>query len=378
VIRLGRGTSLLSYRSCIQIQPTSWLELILHLFGVGTSHGQLGFIWLPRPGLGGSHHLPPYSIICDFPPHLHPNGSFSRDSQSGVSKLSQFWLPGLQTFITSRLKLGSGRGLNQSCSSRRELSNSVSHFTCTHRNRVDSRLLVVRSQIASLTPGLSFDHNLCCRCPNGSCEAICGHVHFKTFPRVPRTPQCEMFWPLKSRSEFLGVPKDYQVPFSRVWVTTSQLPQSGVATYWAQNATLVIAHDGPSRQLWQFGCNQFNYAFNYNTIIIIVIWFAFNMWHHNVQCQWNLNPNTRIRGDSTTYMWPIVIVQSSIGCNYASVVTYVIQTYPISPIGCTPYGIAWFMYIWTLTLIGLSTTNIVVHVAIWWPCDGYSFATMFM
>jgi len=24
----------------------------------------------------------------------------------------------------------------------------------------------------SLTPGPSFDHNLCCRCPNGSCEAI--------------------------------------------------------------------------------------------------------------------------------------------------------------------------------------------------------------
>ncbi len=44
----------------------------------------------PRPGLGGSQHLPPYNILCDFLPHLHPNGSFSRDSQSGVPKLSQF------------------------------------------------------------------------------------------------------------------------------------------------------------------------------------------------------------------------------------------------------------------------------------------------
>ncbi len=26
--------------------------------------------------------------------------------------------------------------------------------------------------IASLTPGLSFTHNLCCKCLNGSCEAI--------------------------------------------------------------------------------------------------------------------------------------------------------------------------------------------------------------
>jgi len=31
-------------------------------------------------------------------------------------------------------------------------------------------------------------------------------------------------------SEFLGVPEDSQVPFSRVWVATSHFPQSGVAT----------------------------------------------------------------------------------------------------------------------------------------------------
>jgi len=28
----------------------------------------------PWPGLEGSHHLPPYSILCVAPPHLHPNG----------------------------------------------------------------------------------------------------------------------------------------------------------------------------------------------------------------------------------------------------------------------------------------------------------------
>jgi len=31
---------------------------------------------------------------------------------------------------------------------------------------------VVGSQTANLTPGPFFDHNLCCRCPNGSCKAI--------------------------------------------------------------------------------------------------------------------------------------------------------------------------------------------------------------
>jgi hypothetical protein len=48
----------------------------------------------PRPGLGRCHHHPPYSILCASPPHLHPNGTFSRDSQSGVPKLSRFWTPG--------------------------------------------------------------------------------------------------------------------------------------------------------------------------------------------------------------------------------------------------------------------------------------------
>ncbi len=139
---------------------------------LGQATGNLDSLDSPRPGLGGSHHLPPYSILYSFPPHLHPNGSFSQDSQSGVPKLSRFGLPRLWASITSRPELGSGRGLNQSCSSRRELSNSVLHFTCMHRDRVDSRLLVVGSQIVSLTPGPYFDHNLCCKCPNGSCEAI--------------------------------------------------------------------------------------------------------------------------------------------------------------------------------------------------------------
>jgi hypothetical protein len=39
-IRLGRGTRYLVIRSCIQNQPRSWLEFILHPLGVGTSHEQ--------------------------------------------------------------------------------------------------------------------------------------------------------------------------------------------------------------------------------------------------------------------------------------------------------------------------------------------------
>ncbi len=82
-----------------------------------------------------------------------------------------FGLPGLWASITSHLELRLGRDLNQSCRSTRELSNAMSHSCCKRRKKVDSRLLVVGSQTASLTPGLSFAHNLGCRCPNGQCEA---------------------------------------------------------------------------------------------------------------------------------------------------------------------------------------------------------------
>ncbi len=44
--------------------------------------------------------------------------------------------------------------------------------TFTQGNRIDSWLVVVGSQIANLTPGLSFGHNLCLRCLNGQYEPI--------------------------------------------------------------------------------------------------------------------------------------------------------------------------------------------------------------
>ncbi len=59
----------------------------------------------PRPGLGGSHHLPPYSILYVTSPHPHSIDFLSRDSQSGVPKLSRFGLPGLWVFITSSSNL---------------------------------------------------------------------------------------------------------------------------------------------------------------------------------------------------------------------------------------------------------------------------------
>ncbi len=106
-IRLGRGTS----RSSLNLHPqTNHTGLVSHFgtpLGVGTSHGHFGPQNSPRPEFGGSHHLPPYSILCVTPRGLHSNGSFSRDSQVGVPKLSRNchgWSPRTLNAHNSRLQ----------------------------------------------------------------------------------------------------------------------------------------------------------------------------------------------------------------------------------------------------------------------------------
>ncbi|CAN5968364.1 unnamed protein product [Sphagnum jensenii] len=69
-------------------------------------------------------------------------------------------VPGLWELITPDCEIGSQRGLNQTYSPRGDLSNDLSHSQFGPREEVDSRLLVVGSQTASLTPGPSFAHNL--------------------------------------------------------------------------------------------------------------------------------------------------------------------------------------------------------------------------
>jgi hypothetical protein len=151
---------------------TSWLELILHPFGCWDKPQALGLTWLPTAWTQGKPHLPPYSILCSSTWRLHPNGFFSWDSQGGFPKLSRFGLPRLWAFITFRPELGSGQGFNQSCISPWKISNAMSHSCCRRRGRVNSRLLMVESQITSLTPNPSFAHNLGYICPNDSCKAI--------------------------------------------------------------------------------------------------------------------------------------------------------------------------------------------------------------
>jgi hypothetical protein len=90
----------------------------------------------------------------------------------GVSKLSRFGTLATLRTINFFADLWSWWGLKQNCSPHQDLSNSMLHATYTQGNRVDSWLFVVGSQIANLIPDLFLGHNLCFRCPNGSCETI--------------------------------------------------------------------------------------------------------------------------------------------------------------------------------------------------------------
>jgi hypothetical protein len=71
----------------------------------------------------------------------------------------------------------------------------MSHSACPHQGRVDSWLLMVGSQTASLTPGASFAHNLCCRCPNGPCEAIFDMYASRPFQRYKEHFKARCFYP---------------------------------------------------------------------------------------------------------------------------------------------------------------------------------------
>jgi hypothetical protein len=126
----------------------------------------------PRPGLGGSHHLPPYSILCTSPWDPHPNDFLSRDSKVGVSKSLGLGFPRVWGAITLRADLRLRWDLKQSYSPRRKLFNGMSHVIYTHGNQVNSWLLMVGSQTANLTLGPSFGHNLCFKCPNGRIKPI--------------------------------------------------------------------------------------------------------------------------------------------------------------------------------------------------------------
>jgi len=75
---------------------------------LGQATGNTDSLDSSQLGLGGNHHLPPYSILCVAPPHPHPNGFYSWDSQGEVPKLSRFKLSRLWELIALGSDLGLG------------------------------------------------------------------------------------------------------------------------------------------------------------------------------------------------------------------------------------------------------------------------------
>jgi len=139
-------------------------------------------------------------------------------------------VPGLWELITPDCEVWSRRGLNQTCSPHRDLFNDVSHFQFGGREEVDSRLLMVGSQTASLTPGPSFAHNLGDRCPNGQCEAIFDIYASRPFQRHQENFNARCFGPCCRTPKHSGVLEDSKSPILGVLGFTPTLGQSGVAT----------------------------------------------------------------------------------------------------------------------------------------------------
>jgi hypothetical protein len=137
-------------------------------------------------------------------------------------------LPRLWSFITFGIDLRSTRRLKQSCRSRRDLSNGMSHVFCSQVFRVDSRFLVVGSQ----NRRTSFGHNLCFRCPNEQCEPILDIYASRAFHWYKERHEPLRFDPsnlsLKFR-ESLWDSNSHQLP---TWEFTLECEGSFLHTLW--------------------------------------------------------------------------------------------------------------------------------------------------
>jgi hypothetical protein len=74
--------------------PHKWLVHSWSTFGAKTSHGQHGHTRLTTARTWGSHHLPPYSILCASPRGLHPNGFSLPGLPRGSPEIPPVGIPG--------------------------------------------------------------------------------------------------------------------------------------------------------------------------------------------------------------------------------------------------------------------------------------------
>jgi hypothetical protein len=93
-----------------------WIQRSTKELVLGRAMGNSDSQDTSRPRLGGSHHLPPYSILCSSLRGPHPNGFLSQDSQVGVLKLPHLGLPRLWRHIAFCENLQLRWGLKKICS----------------------------------------------------------------------------------------------------------------------------------------------------------------------------------------------------------------------------------------------------------------------
>jgi hypothetical protein len=139
-------------------------------------------------------------------------------------------VPGLWELITPDCQVWSRRGLNQTCSPRRDLSIAVSPSPFEGRQEVDSRRLVIGSQTANLTPGPSFAHNLGDRRPNCQCEAIFDIYASRPFQWHQEHPNARCSGPYCRALNIRESRRTRNPHFFQVLGFTPTLGQSRVAT----------------------------------------------------------------------------------------------------------------------------------------------------
>jgi hypothetical protein len=202
------------------------------------------------PGSGGATTILP--IVFSMPLHRTCTrmALFPGTPKVESRNCPGFGLSGLWDIVASCPDLRLGRGLNQNCSPLRELFNAVLHSPSAHRERVDSRLLVVGSQTASLTPGPSFAPNLGCRCSNDQYEAISDIYTSRPFQWHQEHPKARCFapscWTLK-------IWESRRTPNPQLWgvrVSFSHLAKVGLRQKWSK---LVIMLENA---LWRWWCQE--------------------------------------------------------------------------------------------------------------------------
>jgi hypothetical protein len=217
-----------------QNKPPMWLVHIPeHLWVLGQATGTLDY---------ETHHGPDSGEATTFPHIVFSAPRFGDYIQTalflGTPKLESRNCPktipggvlGLWELITPDCEVWLRRGLNQTCSPRRHLFNDVSHSQFGGWEEVDSRLLVVGSQTANLTPDPSFAHNLGDRCPNGQCEAIFDIYASRPFQWHQEHPNARCFRPCCRALNIRESQRSPNPHFFQVLGFTPTLGQSRVAT----------------------------------------------------------------------------------------------------------------------------------------------------